>query len=71
MAYITLCVCDLCKADGRRRSAIAYYYGENDQEFHCCKQHKKIVEEAGFETILLSTDSTGDKIFVGRCSEEQ
>lgn len=57
MSYVSLYICDICKADGYLRKAIASYEGDNQKEFHCCKKHLKDVTQANLPISYLNQPS--------------
>lgn len=41
--------CDLCAGDGELNLAVARYWNDEGQEWHCCKKHFGQIREAGLK----------------------
>lgn len=48
--------CDLCLGDGEKRAAVARYWNEDEEEWHCCARHLKLVKSIDLEYEMLSED---------------
>lgn len=57
MAFVSLYICDICKADGYLRKAVVSYEGDNQQIFHSCKKHLKEIVHENKSLIYLAQPS--------------
>lgn len=46
--------CDLCAGDGEVKLAVARYWNDEGQEWHCCAKHLRQIEASGLRTERFS-----------------
>jgi hypothetical protein len=52
--------CDLCAGDGDLKLAVARYWNDRGEEWHCCRRHLSDVKQAGLEFEVFPEDGNVD-----------
>jgi len=56
----TVYLCDVCYEDGKQQIAVAEYEGDEEETYHACREHFKIVKEAKLPYRMLDGEADDD-----------
>ena len=52
--------CDLCKMEGRERTAVARYRDVIEEEWNVCWEHLELVKKTGLEYQMLAQETNNE-----------